>query len=193
MSTRPNFGGIFPTCHTPISPISHLPCFSAFQLGAGRVIRGWEKAIEGMTLGEKIEVTIGPKWAYRKSGVQVPPQSPLRIHMRTPIKAPPPPSHSPLRIHTRTPTNVACNQHRTMMGCMWCHRTQRSSLRWSSWASEIESYRMMELVGEMESYDGHTWAHGVRRWSCAFGICNCDSIETCSRMSTDLIVRDLQL
>ena len=32
LSARPNFGGIFPTCHTPISPISHLPFFRRSSL-----------------------------------------------------------------------------------------------------------------------------------------------------------------
>jgi len=59
-----------------------------FQLGAGRVIRGWEEAIKAMSLGESIEVTIGPKWAYRKGGIQdddgkyiVPPNATLVFHM----------------------------------------------------------------------------------------------------------------
>eukprot|EP00967_Tisochrysis_lutea_P143314 scaffold266006_cov30-Tisochrysis_lutea.AAC.1 len=60
----------------------------AFQLGAGRVIRGWEECIKQMSLGGVVEATIGPKWAYRKGGVQddkgayiIPPNATLCFHM----------------------------------------------------------------------------------------------------------------
>ena len=32
----------------------------AFKLGEGKAIRGWEECVKTMTLGEKLEVTIGP-------------------------------------------------------------------------------------------------------------------------------------
>lgn len=41
-----------------------------FQHFGGKAIRGWDEALKSMTLGEKAEVVIGPKWAYRKSGIQ---------------------------------------------------------------------------------------------------------------------------
>lgn len=59
-----------------------------FQLGAGKAIRGWEEALKEMTLGESVEATIGPKWAYRKGGIQddtgvyvVPPHATLIFQM----------------------------------------------------------------------------------------------------------------
>jgi len=61
----------------------------SFVLGDGRAIRGWEECVKQMTLGEKLEVTIGPKWAYRKGGLQddngkyiVPPNASLVFEMR---------------------------------------------------------------------------------------------------------------
>ena len=61
----------------------------AFQVGSGRVIRGWDEAILNMSLGESVVATIGPKWGYRKSGVQneesggwiVPPNATLVFQM----------------------------------------------------------------------------------------------------------------
>jgi len=60
-----------------------------FKLGDGRAIRGWEEALKTMALGEEIEVTIRPKWAYRKGGLQddngkwiVPPNASLVFQMR---------------------------------------------------------------------------------------------------------------
>ena len=35
----------------------------AFVLGQGKAIRGWEECVKKMSLGEKLTVTIGPKWA----------------------------------------------------------------------------------------------------------------------------------
>ncbi len=59
-----------------------------FQAGMGRVIRGWDEAVMGMTLGETVVATIGPKWAYRKAGVTdddgavvVPPNATLVFEM----------------------------------------------------------------------------------------------------------------
>ena len=44
---------------------AHKPL--AFKLGEGKAIRGWEECVRKMSLGEKVEVTIGPKWAYRSA------------------------------------------------------------------------------------------------------------------------------
>lgn len=59
-----------------------------FQLGAGKVIRGWEESLAKMSLGEKIKLTVYPKWAYKKAGVQdddgkyvVPPNATLVFNM----------------------------------------------------------------------------------------------------------------
>lgn len=61
----------------------------SFVLGEGKAIRGWEECVKQMSLGEKLEVTIGPKWAYRKAGLQddngkvlVPPNASLVFEMR---------------------------------------------------------------------------------------------------------------
>lgn len=61
----------------------------AFKLGDGRAIRGWEEVCKQMALGEEVEVVIGPKWAYRKGGLQddngkwiVPPNASLVFQMR---------------------------------------------------------------------------------------------------------------
>ena len=60
-----------------------------FQHFGGKAIRGWDEALKGMTLGEKVEVTIMPKWAYRKGGVPddkggyvVPPNATLVFEMQ---------------------------------------------------------------------------------------------------------------
>ena len=52
-------------------------------------VRAWEEAVKTMTLGEKIELTAFPKWAYRKAGLQddngkniVPPNTTLKFEMR---------------------------------------------------------------------------------------------------------------
>jgi len=65
--------------HTPLN----------FQHYGGKAIRGWDEALKGMTLGEKAEVTILPKWAYRKGGVPddkggyvVPPNATLVFEMQ---------------------------------------------------------------------------------------------------------------
>ena len=59
------------------------------MLGQGKAIRGWEECVKKMSLGEKLTVTIGPKWAYRKAGLQddngkviVPPNATLIFEMR---------------------------------------------------------------------------------------------------------------
>lgn len=51
-----------------------------FQLGAGRVIKGWEEGVTGMKVGEKRKLTIPPKLAYGDRGVGnglIPPKSTL--------------------------------------------------------------------------------------------------------------------
>ena len=53
-------------------------------------VRGWEECVRKMSLGEKLELTVFPKWAYRKAGLQdpdtgkyiVPPNSTLKFEMR---------------------------------------------------------------------------------------------------------------
>ena len=60
-----------------------------FEHFGGKAIRGWDEALQAMTLGEKAEITIGPKWAYRKTGIQddngvyiVPPNATLVFQMQ---------------------------------------------------------------------------------------------------------------
>ena len=40
-----------------------------FELGAGKVIKGWEEGIEGLRAGSKIQLIIPAKLAYGKAGV----------------------------------------------------------------------------------------------------------------------------
>jgi FKBP-type peptidyl-prolyl cis-trans isomerase FkpA len=53
----------------------HFP----FQLGASRVIRGWDEGVVGMQIGEIRELTIAPELAYgeRQVGSLIPPGSTL--------------------------------------------------------------------------------------------------------------------
>lgn len=50
-----------------------------FVLGAGRVIQGWEKGMEGMKVGEKRKLTIQPEYAYGERGISgvIPPNAVL--------------------------------------------------------------------------------------------------------------------
>lgn len=50
-----------------------------FQLGAGRVIKGWDQGVAGMLIGEKRELTIAPEMGYgnRGAGNVIPPRATL--------------------------------------------------------------------------------------------------------------------
>ena len=50
-----------------------------FSLGAGQVIQGWDRGVEGMAIGEARELTIAPELAYgeRAIGDLIPPGSTL--------------------------------------------------------------------------------------------------------------------
>jgi FKBP-type peptidyl-prolyl cis-trans isomerase FkpA len=50
-----------------------------FPLGAGRVIQGWDKGVEGMLIGELRELTIAPEMGYgeRGAGNAIPPGATL--------------------------------------------------------------------------------------------------------------------
>jgi FKBP-type peptidyl-prolyl cis-trans isomerase FkpA len=51
----------------------------AFQLGAGRVIKGWDLGVEGMRVGGRRKLTIAPHLGYGSSGAGgvIPPNATL--------------------------------------------------------------------------------------------------------------------
>ena len=60
-----------------------------FQHRGGKAIRGWDEALKTMSLGERVSISIGPKWAYRKAGISddngqyvVPPNATLEFEMQ---------------------------------------------------------------------------------------------------------------
>ena len=57
---------------------NHVQPFE-FTLGAGQVIKGWDKGIVGMKVGEKKTLTISPEDAYGAGGIPgvIPPNSTL--------------------------------------------------------------------------------------------------------------------
>jgi len=58
---------------------SHDSSPMEFQLGAGRVIPGWDQALEGTCAGEELELIVPPEFAYgeKGSGQTVPPMATL--------------------------------------------------------------------------------------------------------------------
>lgn len=54
-----------------------------FKVGAGKVIRGWDEALQTMTRGEKAEIVIQPDWAYGRKGLEgkIPPNSTLTFEV----------------------------------------------------------------------------------------------------------------
>ena len=53
--------------------------YFSFQLGEGRVIKGWDQGVVGMKVGEKRELTIAPEMGYgdRGAGRTIPPGATL--------------------------------------------------------------------------------------------------------------------
>jgi len=54
-----------------------------FQLGAGTLIKGWERGIQGMCVGERRKLVIPPHLGYGGKGVNgvIPPDSTLLFHV----------------------------------------------------------------------------------------------------------------
>ncbi|CAI4059540.1 hypothetical protein SKDZ_04G7060 [Saccharomyces kudriavzevii ZP591] len=65
-------GTVFDSSYSRGSPI-------AFELGVGRVIKGWDQGIAGMCIGEKRKLQIPSSLAYGERGVQgvIPPSADL--------------------------------------------------------------------------------------------------------------------
>jgi FKBP-type peptidyl-prolyl cis-trans isomerase FkpA len=54
----------------------------AFRLGKGKVIRGWEGIVPGMTPGMRVVVRVPPEYAYGPDGKgKVPPNAALVFYM----------------------------------------------------------------------------------------------------------------
>ena len=54
-----------------------------FQLGAGTLIKGWERGIQGMCVGERRKLVIPPHLGYGSKGINgvIPPDSTLLFHV----------------------------------------------------------------------------------------------------------------
>lgn len=55
-----------------------------FTLGQGRVIKGWDQGVQGMTVGERRVLTIPPHLGYgsRGAGADIPPHATLQFDIR---------------------------------------------------------------------------------------------------------------
>lgn len=55
----------------------------AFRLGVGEVIKGWDKGVLGMRVGDKRKLTVPPQMAYGSSGVKgvIPPNATLEFEV----------------------------------------------------------------------------------------------------------------
>ena len=55
-----------------------------FTLGAGEVIKGWDKGLQGMCPGEERDLTIPPEDGYGEQGAgeDIPPGATLKFHVK---------------------------------------------------------------------------------------------------------------
>lgn len=63
-----------------------------FELGAGRVIKGWDLAVGTMTVGERANIKIAPEYGYGDSGAGgvIPPRATLLFDVElVGVKEPP--------------------------------------------------------------------------------------------------------
>ncbi|EIE23522.1 peptidyl-prolyl cis-trans isomerase, partial [Coccomyxa subellipsoidea C-169] len=53
----------------------------SFRLGVGEVIKGWDRGVVGMRVGDKRRLTVPPQMAYGTSGVRgaIPPNATLNF------------------------------------------------------------------------------------------------------------------